>query len=136
LKLESDIEWTNWDTLNSLGLHAPGSSANGTTIKFNWMDSIFYEFGAQYEINDHWTVRTGYIYSENTVPDSTFSPSVPDSDRHVFSVGLGYGEPRFSVDIVYQYSLSADRTVNNGTAASGTWTSDCHAVMVTSSMRF
>lgn len=137
LKLEADIEWTNWDTLNKLVLHAPGSAANGTTIPFNWMDSMYYEFGVQYEVNDQWTVRSGYIYSENTVPNSTFSPTVPDSNRHVFSVGLGYAATtRFSVDVVYQYSLSADRTVNNGTAASGTWTSDGHAVMITSSMKF
>ncbi|HUJ70708.1 MAG TPA: outer membrane protein transport protein [Verrucomicrobiae bacterium] len=144
LKLETDIEWTNWNTLNSVSLHAPHSTGNGTTTAFNWLDSMFYEFGAQYEVNDHWTVRGGYIYSENTVPNSTFSPTVPDSDRHVFSVGFGYSETRFSIDIVYQYSLSADRTVNssaartaNGlTAADGAWTSDCHAVMVTSSMRF
>ena len=136
LKLETDIEWTNWDTLNRLALHAPGSAANGTVIPFNWKDSMYYEFGVQYDVDDHWAVRGGYIYSVNTVPDATFSPSVPDSNRHVFSVGLGYTEARFSVDIVYQYSLSEDNTVNNGTAASGTWTSDGHAVMVTSSMRF
>ena len=136
LKLEADIEWTNWDTLNKLVMHAPGSLANGDTIPFNWADSMFYEFGVQYEVNDHWTVRGGYIYSENTVPDSTFTPTVPDSNRHVFSVGLGYAATRFSVDVVYQYSLSQDNTVNNGTAASGTWTSDGHAVMVTSSVKF
>lgn len=136
LKLEADIEWTNWDTLNKLVLHAPGSTVNGTTIPFNWADSMFYEFGVQYEVNDHWTVRGGYIYSENTVPDATFTPTVPDSNRHVFSVGLGYAATRFSVDVVYQYSLSQDNTVNNGTAASGTWTSDSHAVLVTSSVKF
>jgi long-chain fatty acid transport protein len=137
LKLEADIEWTNWETLNKLVLHAPASMANGTTIPFNWKDSIFYEFGAQYEVNDRWTVRGGYIYSENTVPNSTFSPSVPDSNRHIFSVGLGYAATtRLSVDVVYQYSLSDDRTVNNGTAASGTWTSDGHSVMVTTSLKF
>ena len=136
LKLEADVEWTNWDTLNQVTLHAPGSLVNGTPTSFNWKDSMYYEFGAQYDVDDHWAVRGGYIYSVNTVPDATFSPTVPDSNRHVFSVGFGYTETRFSVDIVYQYSLSEDNTVNNGTAASGTWTSDGHAVMVTSSMRF
>ena len=136
LKLEVDIEWTNWDTFNKLVLHAPGTAFNGTTIPFNWQDSLFYEFGTQYELNDHWTVRGGYIYSENTVPNSTFSPTVPDSNRHVFSVGLGYTCVHMNVDVVYQYSLSQDRTVSNGTAANGDWKSDGHALMVTSSMKF
>ena len=138
LKLEVDVEWTNWDALNKAVLHAPGASLfpPATTTTFNWQDSLFYEFGAQYELNDRWTVRGGYIYSENTVPNSTFSPTVPDSSRHVFSVGLGYTHPRFNVDMVYQYCLSDDRTVNNGTAADGTWKNDSHAVMITSTLKF
>ena len=146
LKLEADIEWTNWETLHEVVLHAPKApDLNNTTNRFDWADSLFYEFGAQYELDDHWTVRGGYIYSENTVPNSTFSPTVPDSNRHVFSVGLGYSVPRFTVDIVYQYSLSENRTVSasparvaNGLspASDRTWESDGHAVMVTSSLKF
>ena len=109
--------------LNTLKLHATGTSFDGTTIPFDWLDSFYYEFGTEYEINDRWTVRGGYIYSMNTVPNGSFGPSVPDSNRSIFSVGGGYSTKRLSVDLVYQYSLSQDRTVNNGTAADGTWES-------------
>jgi long-chain fatty acid transport protein len=137
-KLEADVEWINWDTLNSLVLRAPGAAFNGTAIPFNWKDSWYYEFGTEYQLNEHWAVRGGYIFSVNTVPNSTFSPTVPDSNRHVFSVGGGYSTARYSVDLVYQYSLSVDRTVNNSinTAADGTWKSDNHAVMVSTSLKF
>ncbi len=136
LKLEADVEWTDWQPLKKLVLHAPGSEANGETIPFNWMASFYYEFGAQYQVDKHWTVRGGYIYSEDSVPNSSFSPSVPDSNRQVFSVGLGYTATRFTIDLVYQYTLSADRTVNNGTAADGTWLGDVNSVMVTTSLKF
>jgi len=136
LKLEVDIEWTDWNTLNTVVLHSPNPAFNGTPTVFNWQDSFYYEFGAQYTLSDHWIVRGGYIYSENTVPNSTFSPSEPDSNRHVFSIGLGYVHPRMNIDIVYQYSLSEDRTVSNGSAVDGTWKSDGHAVMVTSTLKF
>jgi long-chain fatty acid transport protein len=82
-------------------------------------------------------VRAGYIYSDNTVPNSTFSPSVPDSNRQVFSVGLGYAlTKRYNVDVVYQHSYSQNRTVDNGTAADGVWESHGDAVIFTSSMKF
>ncbi len=81
-------------------------------------------------------MRGGYIFSVNTVPTSTFGPSVPDSNRHVFSIGGGYSTKRIGIDLVYQYSLSVDRTVNNGTAADGTWESNSQAVMVTSTLKF
>jgi long-chain fatty acid transport protein len=136
-KLEADVEWINWDTLNTVTLHAaPTTPFNGVAIPFNWKDSWYYEFGTEYEINEHWTIRGGYIFSVNTVPKSTFSPTVPDSNRHVFSLGGGYSTKRYSVDLVYQYSLSTDRTINNGTAADGTWQSSNQAVLITSSLKF
>jgi len=147
LKLEVDVEWTNWETLNTVRLHSPNAAIATdptSTIPFNWMDSFYYEFGAQYEIDEHWTVRGGYIFSENTVPNSTFSASVPDSNRHVFSVGLGYAATRFSVDLVYQYSLSDDRTVKNSADTNfdgvgdldGDWRTQAHALMITSTVKF
>ncbi|HUK82021.1 MAG TPA: outer membrane protein transport protein [Verrucomicrobiae bacterium] len=141
LKLEVDVEWTNWETLNNVKLHSPNPAfANdpSSTIPFNWLDSWFYEVGAQYLIDDHWVVRAGYIYSENTVPDSSFSPSVPDANRNVFSVGLGYSTGRVAIDLVYQYSLSEDRKVTNAgdPTVNGTWTSNANVVMVTSRLKF
>jgi long-chain fatty acid transport protein len=143
LKLEVDVEWTDWDNLNNVVLHStPSAAFNGHTIPFNWQSSMYYEFGAQYDITDKWVVRGGYIYSENSVPGSTFSPTVPDSERHVFSAGLGYSLSRIKWDIVYQYSLSRDRKVTIplqdglGGTASGTWKSDGHAIMLTSTMQF
>jgi long-chain fatty acid transport protein len=153
LKLEVDVEWTNWETLNTVRLHSKDPIVTGdprTTIPFKWRDSFFYEAGGQYEIADHWAVRAGYIFSENSVPTSTFSPSLPDSNRHIFSVGLGYDSKQevvlfskmgLSVDLVYQYALSEDRTIPAGKSAAspfvdGTWKSSSHAVMVTSTVKF
>jgi long-chain fatty acid transport protein len=141
LKLEVDVEWTNWETLNQVRLHSPNPAfANdpSSTIPFSWLDSWFYEVGAQYLIDDHWVARAGYIYSENTVPGSTFSPTVADANRHVFSVGLGYTTKRFAVNLVYQYSLSQDRNITGADSPSvdGKWTSNGNALMVTSILKF
>jgi long-chain fatty acid transport protein len=136
LKLEADVEWTDWQPLKQLVLHAPGSEADGETIPFSWMNSFLYEFGVQYELNPNWKLRGGYIYSTDSVPNGTFSPSIPDSDRQVFSVGVGYARKRFSFDIVYQHTIGADRTVNNGSAADGTWLTTYNAVMTTCGLKF
>jgi long-chain fatty acid transport protein len=135
LKLEADIDWTDWQTLNGLRLHAPGSPVNDFTLHFNWMASFMYEFGAQYELNEHWKLRGGFIYSENSVPNNTFSASVPDSNRYVFNVGFGYTQGRFTLDTVYQYTIADDRTVSNG-AADGTWRISANALMITMGAKF
>ena len=143
LKLEADIEWTNWESLNVVRLHSGNPNFDAKTnptqaaLPFNWQDSFCYEFGAQYELAAHWTARAGYIFSENSVPDSTFSPTLPDGDRHVLSAGLGWGGKRMQIDVVYQFSLTADRTVTGSPiGCNGKWTSDGHAIMFTSTMHF
>ncbi len=151
LKLEVDVDWTNWDTLNVVRLHTADviiGSDPRSRLAFNWLDSWYYEFGAQYDLSDNWVARGGYIYSENSVPTSTFSPNLPDGNRHVFSVGLGYNSKKpilfskvaVSVDLVYQYAFTEARTINGGSLGSpyvdGTWKSDSHAVMITSTLKF
>lgn len=148
-KLEFDIEWTNWDTLNNVRLHSPNPGFDAATnptsnIPFHWQDSFFYEFGTQYQIDEHWVVRAGYLFSENSIPDRTFSASVPDSDRHVMSIGAGYGTERINIDVAYQYSLLMSRDVNgspdnnfDGTGdADGDWEGEGHAVIITSTLKF
>ncbi len=141
-KLEVDVEWTNWETLNNVTLNSPNpviALDPRAVIPFNWKDSFYYEFGTQYQLNDNWTLRAGYIFSENTVPDSTFSPVLPDSNRHVFTIGAGYSNTRLNVDVVYLYSLSEDRTVTGSPGpglSDGTWKSDAHSIMLTSTLKF
>jgi long-chain fatty acid transport protein len=148
-RCEADIEWTNWEMLDDVKLNSDNpffdASLNPTsTIPFRWQDSFFYELGVEYAINDTWAVRAGYIFSENSVPDRTFSAAIPDSDRHVFSVGLGFTSNRFQTDLAYQYSLLDDRTVSGSPDnnfdgigdADGNWEGDGHAVIMTSTLKF
>lgn len=147
LKLEADAEWTDWDTLNAVVLHSPNPAfANdpGAHIPFNWQSSWYLEGGAQYTLDKHWTLRAGYIFSQNTVPDRTFSPLLPDNHRHVFSAGIGFDAGRVTIDLAYQYSLTEDRTIRNSADTNfdgvgdldGQWKSEGHAVMLTSSFQF
>ncbi|MCX7915538.1 MAG: outer membrane protein transport protein [Verrucomicrobiae bacterium] len=141
LKLETNIEWTNWDLLNTVRLRSTNAIIIGdprSTVPFHWEDSFFYEFGLQDRVTDEWVLRGGYIFSENSVPDRTFGPLVPDSDRHVFSIGVGFEHNRLSLDVAYQYSLSEDRTVpsTNPIGAAGRWESDAHAIILTGTIRF
>ncbi len=137
LKLEVDVEWTNWDPLNTVQVKANNPFLSAAS-PYNWKDSFFYEFGTQYELNDRWTVRAGYIFSENSVPDSTYSPTLPDADRHVLSAGLGYKIKWLQIDVAYQYSFTTAHTVTGSPygLSDGRWTSDGHALCASSTIHF
>lgn len=93
-KLEMDIDYTGWKSIRNTDVHL----SNGTSIPFpqNWRNSYMVMIGTEYkwlrvERLPHWevAVRGGYWHSQNAVPDSSFSPTVPDADNHSISVGLG-----------------------------------------------
>ncbi len=64
-----------------------------------------YEFGVTRYFPDGYRVSAGYIYSQNSVPNSSFNPVVPDSNRDIFSIGIGQTKGRYSWDLAYQLAM-------------------------------
>ena len=124
---EVNVDWTDWDKLNTVTL----TKASGNIpIPFNWRSSWFYEFGATYFCPNGFQFSAGYIFSENSVPEKNFNPLVPDSDRHIFSVGVGQRHDKLSWDAAYQFAYGPPREVSNGSPASGRYTFISHALTI------
>ena len=130
---EVDVEWTDWDRLNSVTLH---QGTGDLAIPFNYESSFFYEFGVTRKLPWSMEVSAGYIYSENSVPNESFSPLVPDSNRHVISAGIGKQFERYAWNISYQYAYGPHRTIAQGTAADGVYRFESHAVTFSLGYRF
>jgi long-chain fatty acid transport protein len=113
--LEFNLDWTDWDRLNTVVLKR---SAGETKIVYNWNSSFLYEFGVTRSLGEKYSVSAGYIFSENTVPDETYTPAVPDSNRHIFSAGVGYHGKRWLWDAAYQFAYGPTRTVSNSISTS------------------
>ena len=109
--LEFNADWTDWDSVDTVTLR---KATGNVALPFNWTSSLLYEFGATRCLPHDWRVSAGYIYSENSVPDRSFNPSVPDSDRHILSVGVGGKYKRLNWDAAYQFAYGPTRTVTGG----------------------
>jgi long-chain fatty acid transport protein len=113
--LEFNVDWTDWDTLDTLTL----SKASGNLyLPYNWQSSFLYEWGVTRYLGQHYSVSAGYIFSGNSIPARNFSPAVPDSDRHLFSVGFGYRGRRWSWDAAYQFAYGPTRDISGSVSAS------------------
>ena len=129
---EFDADWTDWNDLKVVtlkGVPPPNQ------ILFNWKSSWFYEFGATRYLNNGWSVSGGYIYSENSVPNASFNPIIPDSDRHIFSIGVGKKYKQFSWNAAYQFAWGPTRTLSNpptapNASANGNYEFTSHALTV------
>ena len=86
-----------------------------------------YEFGITKSFAYGIHASAGYVYSESSVPESSFSPIVPDSNRHIYSVGLGQKLDHVSWDLAYQLAYGPNRTIDNGTLADGRYRFLSHA---------
>jgi len=131
--LEANVDWTDWDNLNTVNLL---KDSGPVALPFNWQSSLFYEFGASYRFDCGFVASAGYIYSENSVPNASFNPLVPDSNRHVFSVGVAKQWKKWDFDLAFQWAHGAERTVNQGTAADGTYQFDSYAISISTGHRF
>lgn len=131
---EANIEWVNWDELNSLNL----TKASGNqSIPFNWNSNFIYSVGATRFLENGWNVSAGYNYIENSMPDSTYNPGVSDANRHWLNAGVGRKFENFKWNFAYQYAFS-DRNVSGSQfgLADGKYKSRFHGIMLDCNWQF
>ena len=92
LRLSGLARWTNWSSFDTLPIS--GSSMEQLTRKkkieaeYHWKDSWLFTVGADYDINDEFTVRGGVGYEISPVDDDKYrSATIPDTDRLWLSLG-------------------------------------------------
>ncbi|HEY7114980.1 MAG TPA: TonB-dependent receptor [Tepidisphaeraceae bacterium] len=134
LKLEFDVTWTDWNTLDFVDLRSSNPAFNGTRLPADWKSGFAYRLGVQYDLDEHWVLRAGYAYGQNAIPTETFSPLVPDSTYHLFALGVGYKQPKWSLDAAYQFIYRETRSIDdaiNSPTVDGTWYNQMHTFLVT-----
>ncbi|MCB1278009.1 outer membrane protein transport protein [Prosthecobacter sp.] len=110
-----DFKWTNNNATNDLPLNIGSNQAmlgGQNSAVFNWQDSIELGTGMTYALNERWSLRSGYLFSENSQPASTYSPLVCTNDRHIFSLGVGWRGKTRSVDVTYAYVYNPTRVIS------------------------
>jgi long-chain fatty acid transport protein len=130
---EVNVDWTDWDNLNTVYLR---KDSGDVALPFNWESSFFYEFGTSYKFDNGLVASVGYIYSENSVPNESFNPVVPDSNRHIVSAGVGGEWDHWSFDLAYQWAHGPSRTISQGTVADGRYRFDSHAISLSVGYNF
>ena len=130
---EFDIDWTDWDTLNTVTLH---QASGDIYLPFNWRSSFLYEFGVTKQLPYKFHASVGYVYSQDSVPNDSFNPGIPDSNRNIFSVGFGQKYDHFNWNVAYQYTVGPTRTIDVGSVADGKYRFDSNAITLSLGYNF
>ena len=102
LTLSATARWTKWQRFDKLDILSGNLPLSSTTE--NWKNTWFYSIGADYKVNDNWTVRFGGAYDE-TVINSPYDRTVrvPDGRRLFASIGLSYAVGNWQYDLAYTH---------------------------------
>jgi len=144
LRLEADVEWLQYSRNRRLAIDAGGNNpllaaANESSMPQNWDDTWTFGLGASWHCAERWTLRAGYLYLQSPIPDSTFMPSMLDSDQSVLASGIGYQLGRGQrLDLAYAVGIMNSRQVhdNQNPAYDGTYDFAAQLVALTYTMDF
>ncbi len=107
--IEFNLDWTDWDSVNDAVFL--GTFGGNQVFPFRYESSLMYELGITRQLGNGYFVSAGYIYSENSVPDATFSPLNPDANLHLGSLGFGHRGERWGWAIGYHFAYNGGRHV-------------------------
>src|SRR4051812_23716486 len=113
IHLEINGEWLQFSNFKTLSIKALNTT---TTVPENWRNTYTVGIAGDWKFAENWIVRGGYQHYKTPVPDSTFSPTIPDSDQNVITAGLQYHWGRHAIEGAYGYVMYDDRHIDNGPA--------------------
>ncbi len=105
--VETDLVWTNWD-INRMQNEKTALVAGGTIVHERyWENTVQYKIGAEWQATESIKLRSGYCYDPTPVPTETFDIGWPDTDRSIYTIGLGWTiTDSWSLDTALQYIRS------------------------------
>ncbi|PHS65921.1 MAG: hypothetical protein COB09_00125 [Thalassobium sp.] len=100
LQLLAGATWTDWSSFKYFDVIATksgiiddlsglGENYVGHIVE-KWHDTWSYSLGAEYSLNQDWTLRTGYAFDASPVEDKHRTARVPDNDRQWLTAGATY----------------------------------------------
>jgi len=105
-----ELYWSSYDVL-TVKFDKPVAEKTTTESVKNYVDSYSLRLGIEYRFNDNLSFRVGYLKDNHAVPDEYVEPSLPEGDRNLYSLGVGYKMGKMSVDAYYMLLQQKDRTI-------------------------
>ncbi|MEN6466783.1 MAG: OmpP1/FadL family transporter [Syntrophaceae bacterium] len=110
--------WSSYDQLK-IEFEEPVNLRDTSVSSKNWKDSWRFQTGLEYKATDWLDLRLSYVYDQSPIPDTTIDYILPDSDRNVFGIGVGFHGKSWTLDASFNYLIFNDRNIAARTIAQG-----------------
>lgn len=134
--LAVDVIWFNWSqAFDDFGIHlgnptTPGFPTLVEQFPLNWRDTVSVRLGYEQALGGGHTVRCGYVYHRNPVPEGTLTPFIQAIPEHCFSVGYGREWQLWSADVSYVFAFGEEQTVGTSDFVGGDFDQSTHRTQV------
>ena len=114
LILEAGIVGTFWSAYDQILIEYSDRESTPTIHnKKDYKDTYRLNLGAEYNLNPNWAVRAGYVFDKSPINKHEMDTLVPVDDRHIASVGVGYHNDTWSVDLSYSHIFAKNLSGNS-----------------------
>lgn len=116
LTLSATARWSKWSNFDTLSIENSGFSgatptlnqvvsglAKNVPVANHWDDTWFFSLGADYRLNDQWTVRGGVAYDQGPVENQYRMAVIPDTDRVWVAGGASY---KFNQNLTFDFGAT------------------------------
>jgi long-chain fatty acid transport protein len=100
----------------------PLTGVNPSNILLAFEDAFDAGVGLEYMFTD-WSLRSGYRFSQSQNNDASYNFLFPTVDQHWISLGLGYNDSIYFVDLTAAYAFGADTEIISMPSVSGNYDS-------------
>ena len=107
--LSASVRYTDWkDSFQEFTLE---SSFGEKIVDEKWRETWTISFGADYYLNENWTLRAGVAYDQSPVRNKYHRTiRIPDSNRTWVSVGASYKTQNWQIDAGYAHLFMKNGT--------------------------
>ena len=130
---------TGWESLREVRIDFDRPDPDAVE-PFEWKDTMFASVGAEFRLNDKWTLRGGVAHDETPTSLTHRTPRLPDDDRTWYSVGATW-QVSDALDLNFGFSHirpddpKVDIT-SSGTRIAGPFDGDANLYGVSAQYRF
>jgi long-chain fatty acid transport protein len=120
LTVAFDVKWINWSAaidMPKLKISSPDSQGvpaeMAIPFDMSWEDQWVYAIGVEYALNAMHTLRTGFNYGKNPVPDNNLNPLFPAIVEKHLTLGYGLTLGQWGVNFAYEHAFENTQTNSN-----------------------
>lgn len=130
---------TGWSSLREVRINFDNPDPDAVE-PFVWEDTVFASLGAEYKLNDAWTLRGGVAHDETPTSIEHRTPRLPDDDRVWYSLGATWMvSPALDVSFAYTRIEPKDPKVDiasGGSRLTGPFDGNANLIGVSAQYRF